>query len=133
MSSFFQFGGQAPGSSDEERAYAFKKFRIEFPCFDKVDVNGPLAHPIYKYLRGQQPQSFPRQGTRPLRAGDIEWNYTKFLVDRNGQAVKRFKPSFDPADFEKDVQLLLRGRDPLPEECILYPGRIVCNPKDLQA
>lgn len=124
-----QFGGQAPGTSEEERQYAYKKFGFEFPVYDKIEVNGPGAHPLYKYLRAQQPQSLPKGGTRPLRQGELEWNYVKFLVDRNGQPVKRYKPSFDPLDFEKDVQLVLAGKEPLPEECFLHPGRIVCNPK----
>jgi len=124
-----QFGGQAPGTSDEERQYAYKKFGFEFPVYDKIDVNGPLAHPVYQFLRKEQPQSLPGEGTKALRKGEIEWNYVKFLVDRNGRPVKRFNPSFDPLDFEKDVQLVLQGRDPLPQECISHPGRIVCNPK----
>jgi len=124
-----QFGGQAPGTSEEERQYAYKKFGFEFPVYDKIDVNGANAHPLYKFMRERQPTSLPGAGTRSIRAGEIEWNYTKFLIDRKGQPVKRFKPSFDPLEFEKDVQLLLQGRDPLPEECILHPGRIVCNPK----
>lgn len=126
-----QFGGQAPGTSEEERQFAYKKFGFEFPMYDKVEVNGPRAHPLYQFLRQEQPQSVPSQGTRPLRQGDLEWNYVKFLVDRKGQPVKRFKPSFDPLDFEKDLQLVLKGMDPLPEECILHPGRIVCNPKTI--
>ncbi len=54
-------------------------------------------------------------------------SYTKFLVDRDGVARKRFKPSFDPLDFEADVRLLLAGRDPQPPECIAHPGRKVCK------
>lgn len=124
-----QFGGQAPGTSEEEREYAYRKFGFEFPVFDKIEVNGENADPIYKYLKEKQPKSVPGGGTRSIRSGDIEWNYVKFLVDRNGIPVKRYKPSFDPLDFEKDVQLVLRGDDPLPEECILHPGRSICNPK----
>ena len=54
-------------------------------------------------------------------------SYTKFLVDRDGVARKRFKPGFDPLDFEADVRLLLAGREPLPAECIMHPGRKVCK------
>lgn len=57
----------------------------------------------------------------------LEWNYVKFLVDRQGHAVKRFKPAFDPAEFEGDVRLLLAGKPPTPAECATHPGRKVCN------
>jgi len=121
-----QFGGQAPGTSEEERAWAFRKFGFEFDVYDKIDVNGPDAHPLYKYLKKAQPISAP--GSLPTRPnGDIEWNYTKFIIDRNGQAVKRLKPSFDPLGSESDVRLLLAGKAPLPQECIMHPGRSVCN------
>lgn len=127
-----QFGGQAPGTSQEERDFAHKKFGFEFPVFDKVDVNGLGAHPVYQLLRREQPESVPAGGTRSKKKGELEWNYVKFLVSRDGKAVKRFKPSFDPLDFEKDVQLVLRGKDPLPEECYMHPGRLVCkvDPED---
>lgn len=118
-----QFGGQAPGSSEEERTYAIKKFGFEFDvyvrhhvkhlCFvsiwlqDKIDVNGLTAHPLYKYLKKQQPVSFPEEayGRRVGAAGDIEWNYTKFLIDREGKAIRRYRSAFDPLDFEGDVDL----------------------------
>lgn len=75
-----QFGGQAPGSSEEERAYAYQKFGFEFDVFDKLDVNGPTAHSLYRFLRAQQPASAPG-AARPVPggggAGAIEWNYVK--------------------------------------------------------
>ena len=72
---------------------------------DKIDVNGKDAHPLYKYLRAQQPISLPGSQARPN--GDIEWNYVKFMINREGQPVKRFKSAFDPIGFEGDVRLLL--------------------------
>ena len=72
-----QFGGQAPGTSEEERQFAYSKFGFEFPVMDKVDVNGEEAHPLYKYLRASQPVSLPSsQGTlNPFgEPGAIEWN-----------------------------------------------------------
>eukprot|EP00798_Chlamydomonas_sp_ICE-L_P009998 gene9998-7882_t len=84
---------QAPGSSEEERQWAFRKFGFEFDVFDKIEVNGKGAHPLYKYME-----------SLPETQGKIEWNYTKFIV-----------------------RLLLAGKPPLPQECILHPGRIVCN------
>lgn len=125
-----QFGYQAPGSSEEERLAALRKFGIEFPVIDKIDVNGPDAHPLYRFLKFQQPLSFPNSSGRAVgtgKGGAIEWNYTKFLVDARGVPVKRFKPAFDPRDFEGDVRLLLAGKEVLPAECIAHPGRKACN------
>ncbi|GIL80276.1 hypothetical protein Vretimale_17451 [Volvox reticuliferus] len=99
---------------------------MEFDVYDKIDVNGPDAHPLYKFLKARQPVSTPSDvRTRPN--GDIEWNYAKFLVDREGNPVKRYKPSFDPVNMEADVRLVLAGRPPQPAECVLHPGRKVCK------
>ncbi|PSC67567.1 hypothetical protein C2E20_8780 [Micractinium conductrix] len=129
-----QFGGQAPGSSQEEREYAWRKFGFEFDVFDKIEVNGAGTHPIYRLLKQQQRVSLPSSaGPPPGEPGRIEWNYTKFLVGRDGVALKRFKPGFDPLEFEGDVRLLLAGKDPLPAECIAHPGRKVCKVDSLLA
>lgn len=123
-----QFGGQAPGTSEEERQWAYYKFGFEFPVMDKIEVNGPGAHPLYRYMRERQPLSLPSSyAPPPGEAGRIEWNYVKFLVDRNGQPVKRFKPAVDPLDFEADVQMLLAGKEVLPVECLAHPDRRVCK------
>eukprot|EP00897_Mesotaenium_endlicherianum_P010181 jgi/Mesen1/9191/ME000591S08508 len=84
-----QFGGQAPGSSEEEREYAFYKFGFE------LDVKGAQMDPLYGFLKKNQP-------------GEIE-----FLVDRNGKPIRRYKPASDPLSFEKDVVATLAGK-PLP-------------------
>lgn len=111
-----QFGGQAPGTSAEERQAAINKFGVDtLIVVDKELVNGPHAHPLYAYLKSEQPVSFPNAAGRTPAAslskdqGAIEWNYTKFLVDRRGIPVKRFKSAYDPLDFEGDVRLLLQG------------------------
>jgi len=79
-----QFGGQAPGTSEEERAYAYRKFGTEsFDVFDKIDVNGPDAHPLYKFLRTAQPLSYPG-GTNGGKEGRIEWNYSEWRSDSDG-------------------------------------------------
>jgi glutathione peroxidase len=127
-----QFGGQAPGTSEEERQAAYSKFGLStFPVLDKLIVNGPETHPMYRILKSQQPVSLPSSQAAPIsrleETGRLEWNYVKFLVDRNGVARKRFKPAFDPLDFEADVRLLLAGKEPLPGECVSHPGRKVCN------
>eukprot|EP00878_Enallax_costatus_P036590 GHUV01041106.1.p1 GENE.GHUV01041106.1~~GHUV01041106.1.p1 ORF type:complete len:202 (+),score=53.06 GHUV01041106.1:197-802(+) len=124
-----QFGGQAPGTSEKERQWAFRKFGFEFDVFDKIEVNGPNAHPLYKFMRQQQPVSSPG-AARPVPRGGpgaIEWNYTKFLVNTEGQAVQRYKPGFDPLDFEGDVRLVLAGKSPLDPECLMHPGRKGCK------
>jgi len=101
--------------------------------YDKILVNGPDAHPLYKYLKGAQPTALPgSQATRP-RNGEVAWNYEKFIVDRSGAAVKRYKSAFDPAEFEGDVRLLLAGKAPLAEECIMHPGRKGCKVERLLA
>ncbi|GLC46583.1 hypothetical protein PLESTM_001892700 [Pleodorina starrii] len=121
-----QFGYQAPGTSQEEREWAWKKFGQEFDVYDKIEVNGPDTHPLYAYLKTRQPVSIPSD-VRSRPNGDIEWNYAKFLLDREGNPVKRYKPSFDPLNMEADVRLVLAGRAPQPAECVLHPGRKVCK------
>eukprot|EP00891_Asterochloris_glomerata_P008412 jgi/Astpho2/8412/Aster-01465 len=126
-----QFGGQAPGSSEEERKWAYFKFKTEFPVFDKIEVNGDGAHPLYKFLKAKQPESLPTSSLpRPAfvgQPGSIEWNYTKFLVDRGGNPVRRFKSGFDPMSFEDDVKLLLAGKPPRPAECARGSGGKKCK------
>jgi glutathione peroxidase len=129
-----QFGGQAPGTSEEERQDALRKFGTgDITVVDKILVNGPDAHPLYKYLKAEQPVSLPNAAGKTAAAmlskdqGAIEWNYTKFLCNSAGIPVKRFKSGYDPAEFEGDVRLLLAGKDPLPAECAMHPGRIVCK------
>lgn len=124
-----QFGGQAPGSSEEEREAAIAKFGIQFPVLDKLDVNGSNTHPIYQVLKRAQPVAQPSSlgGGGGGRVGEVAWNYEKFLVSRDGVPLKRWKSAFDPMEFEGDVRLALAGRPPLPAECFAHPGRIVCN------
>lgn len=128
-----QFGGQAPNSSEVERQIAIDKFKYDVTVVDKLLVNGPDADPLYKYLKQQQPVSLPNAAGRTTAqalskdAGALEWNYTKFLCDRDGIPVKRFKSAFDPLEFEGDVRLLLAGKEVTPPECVSHPGRKVCN------
>lgn len=96
-------------------------------------MNGASADPLYKFLRKQQPVSQPNSSPPRGGPGSIEWNYTKFLVDRNGQAVKRFKPGFDPLEFQDDVRLVLAGKAPLAAECIMHPGRKGCKVEKILA
>src|SRR6195952_1574275 len=79
-----QFGGQEPGSSDDIGQFCTKNYGVGFPMFEKVDVNGDAAHPVFQWLKSEAPGIL---GTK-----DIKWNFTKFLVDRNGKVVERFAP-----------------------------------------
>jgi len=90
-----QFGGQEPGTNAEIKDFARNKEHAKFDLFAKIDVNGNNADPLYKYLKSKQ------SGTL---GSFIKWNFTKFLVDRNGQPIKRYAPSFDPSNIEPDIR-----------------------------
>ena len=95
-----QFGGQEPGSAGDISAFCEKNYGIDFPMFAKVDVNGPAAHPLFSYLKKQAPGL--------LWTPSIKWNFTKFLVDREGRVVRRFAPRVAPLAIEPAVQRLLK-------------------------
>ncbi|NP_001280872.1 probable phospholipid hydroperoxide glutathione peroxidase 6, mitochondrial [Malus domestica] len=93
-----QFGAQEPGTNDEIVEFACTRFKAEYPIFDKVDVNGDNAAPIYKFLKSSKGGLF----------GDsIKWNFSKFLVDKEGKVVDRYAPTTSPLSIEKDVKKLL--------------------------
>jgi glutathione peroxidase len=81
-----QFGGQEPGSNEEIKQFCSSKYQVSFPLFDKIEVNGPNRHPLYALLAGEE-SPFP---------GNIKWNFTKFLVGRDGKVLKRFDSSVKP-------------------------------------
>jgi glutathione peroxidase len=85
-----QFGGQEPGTNEEIKEFCSSKYHVTFPLFDKIDVNGPKRHPLYKELAGTQ-SPYP---------GDIEWNFGKFLIGRDGKIIKRFSPKTTPDSTE---------------------------------
>ncbi|XP_043687284.1 probable glutathione peroxidase 2 [Telopea speciosissima] len=93
-----QFAGQEPGSNDEIKEVACTMFKAEFPIFDKVEVNGKNAAPIYKHLKSEK---------GGILGDSIKWNFTKFLVDKNGKVVERYAPTTAPLKIEKDIQNLL--------------------------
>jgi glutathione peroxidase len=97
-----QFGGQEPGSAAEIGAFCERKFGVTFPLFSKIDVNGPHAHPLYQLLKEKKPGIF---GTRR-----IKWNFTKFLVDRKGEVVARYRPATRPEKLGSAIEALL-GRE----------------------
>ncbi len=94
-----QFGGQEPGEAADIQAFCAAKFEVDFPLMRKVDVNGPHAHPLFVWLKTQ------KKGI--LGSEAIKWNFTKFLVDRNGQVVDRFAPTVTPKALEGAIEALL--------------------------
>lgn len=89
-----QFGAQEPGSSDEIGAFCQRNYGVEFQMFEKIDVNGKDAHPLYRYLTGAE-----NGDIKP-----IKWNFTKFLVDKHGVLVKRYEPDTKPEDIAADIE-----------------------------
>jgi glutathione peroxidase len=94
-----QFGAQEPGDADEIANFCSLTYGVDFPMMRKVDVNGPKAHPLYVWLKAQ------RKGV--LGTEGVKWNFTKFLVDRNGNVVDRFAPTVDPKALEGAIEALL--------------------------
>jgi glutathione peroxidase len=90
-----QFGHQEPGSEDEIGAFCEKNFGVTFPLFSKVDVNGDDAHPLFEWLRGQK---------GGLLGSKIKWNFTKFLVGRDGQVIARFASTTSPEKLSGDIE-----------------------------
>ena len=94
-----QFGAQEPGSDAEIGAFCQTNYGITFPMFAKIDVNGANAHPLYEFLKHEKRGLFFTEA--------IKWNFTKFLVDRNGDVEARFAPNVKPEDLEAPVKKLL--------------------------
>ncbi|GER38871.1 glutathione peroxidase [Striga asiatica] len=93
-----QFGSQEPGTNEEIQEFVCTRFKAEYPVFDKVEVNGPNADPVYKYMKSIKSSIF----------GDsIKWNFSKFLVDKEGRVVDRYAPTTSPLSIEKDIKKLL--------------------------
>ena len=82
------FGGQEPGSNEEIGAFCKSKYGVTFPMFSKISVKGGDIAPLYKFLTDKT--------ANPKTGGDIQWNFTKFLVDRNGKVIQRFEPAVEP-------------------------------------
>jgi glutathione peroxidase len=94
-----QFGGQEPGSADEIESFCKLNFGVSFPLMGKIDVNGPGETPLYRWLKGEAPGLMGTRG--------IKWNFTKFLIDRQGEVVRRYAPTDKPEAIAKDVEKLL--------------------------
>ena len=93
-----QFNDQELESAEGIKNFCELNYGVSFPMFDKIDVNGEAAHPLFKHLRKE---------TTGLLGDAVKWNFTKFLVDRNGKVLKRYAPQVDPLDIEKDIRKLL--------------------------
>jgi len=94
-----QFGHQEPGNEEEIKSFCRLNYDVTFPLFAKIDVNGPAAHPLYEHLK--------HDAKGILGTEAIKWNFTKFLVGRDGEVVKRFAPNDKPEDLEKDIEAVL--------------------------
>ncbi|MDF2715509.1 MAG: glutathione peroxidase [Paenibacillus sp.] len=115
-----QFGAQEPGTNEEIHTFCQLNYGVSFPLFDKIDVKGPEQHPLFAYLTEQAPfdgfdpenprgkrltSMLEREGT--LESNDVKWNFTKFLVDRDGHVVGRFESPVEPADIAPAIEALL--------------------------
>ncbi len=94
-----QFGKQEPGTDEEIVEFCTMNFNTSFPLFSKIDVNGDQAHPLYTWLKKEAPGIFGSEG--------IKWNFTKFLINRNGEVVKRYASKDKPEAIAKDVAALI--------------------------
>ena len=116
-----QFGHQAPGSDEEIKQFCTLKFGADFPQFKKSDVNGANELPLYTWLKRQKPcegvdeaklaavmeKLYNEANPEPRKKDDIQWNFTKFLINRNGDVIARFEPTVDMKEVEKQVETAL--------------------------
>lgn len=113
-----QFLNQAPGTGEEIVNFCKLNFGTEFETFDKIEVNGENAHPLYKFLKEQAPIDVDNGGLAGLKEKlkslsfsvadtEIQWNFTKFLVDRKGNVIARFAPTITPAELTEHIEKLL--------------------------
>ncbi len=94
-----QFGGQEPGTEEEIQQFCKLNYGVSFPLFSKIEVNGPGSHPLYTFLKAAKPGV--------LGSEAIKWNFTKFLVDREGRVVDRFDSAKKPERLQKNIESLL--------------------------
>ena len=94
-----QFGAQEPGDAEEIKNFCSLTYDVSFPMFAKIDVNGPKADPLYTFLKSEQPGILGTEG--------IKWNFTKFLIGKDGQVAGRFAPTVKPEAIEDDIEKAL--------------------------
>jgi len=115
-----QFGSQAPGSDEEIHQFCQFKYSTSFDQFSKIDVNGENESPLFTYIKNQKVEdiidgmknkiamkAIDKISTTCKKEGDIKWNFTKFLVDREGNVVQRYSPTYKPEDMEEDIKKLI--------------------------
>src|SRR3712207_1097925 len=113
-----QFLDQNPEDGKETVKFCMVNYGVTFENFEKIDVNGPNAHPLFKYLKEQKPEDKTNEATAGLleklesigqvfEGSEIKWNFSKFLVDREGNVVERFSPTYSAEELEADVKKLL--------------------------
>lgn len=95
-----QFGGQDPGTDQDIASFCSANYGVSFPMFSKVDVKGDNVHPLFKYLTKEQ---------KGLLTEDIKWNFTKFLIDKDGKVIDRFAPQKEPAKIKKEIEKLIEA------------------------
>ena len=93
-----QFGRQEPGDATQIQQFCASNYAVSFPMFDKIDVNGGDAHPLYQYLKSEK---------SGMLGSSIKWNFTKFLIDRSGKVVARHAPTTSPEALTKEIEALL--------------------------
>jgi glutathione peroxidase len=94
-----QFGGQDPGSNNEIGAFCQKNYGVSFPMFAKVNVKGPEAHPVFRYLTNN---------SKGILHSGIKWNFTKFLIGRDGRIIQRFAPTTKPESLQEEIEKALQ-------------------------
>jgi|SRR5215468_6291872 len=94
-----QFGHQEPGDEEQIQSFCSTNYGVSFPMFAKIDVNGPNTHPVYQFLKSEAPGL--------LGTTSVKWNFTKFLVDRSGEVVKRYGSTDTPAKIESEITELI--------------------------
>jgi glutathione peroxidase len=90
-----QFGHQEPGSDDEIKSFCELNYSVEFPLFSKIEVNGDTAHPLYKFLKSEK---------GGMLGDSIKWNFTKFLIDKQGKVIERYAPTTPPERIAPDIE-----------------------------
>lgn len=95
-----QFGNQEPGDESEIKGFCELNYGVTFPLFEKIDVNGEQAHPLFKFLKNEK---------GGLLTKDIKWNFTKFLIDKNGNVVERFAPTTTPESIKNKIKALIEA------------------------
>ncbi|UJL46991.1 glutathione peroxidase [Virgibacillus sp. NKC19-16] len=95
-----QFNNQDPGSEEEISQFCERNYGVTFPMFSKVDVKGEDAHPLFNYLTTEE---------KGMLTKDIKWNFTKFLVNKNGEVIDRFAPQTKPENMVKDIEKAIKG------------------------